>query len=64
MRVPHDWAVSLPFAKPTQPPPSDIGEGYALAAHGFKAIGREFPQNSVGWYRLPLDIDAADSDRR
>jgi beta-galactosidase len=62
VQVPHDWAVSLPFAKPAAPSPKETE--YAVAAHGFKAIGREFPQNSVGWYRLPLDIDKADRDRR
>src|SRR6267378_4265639 len=37
--LPHDWAVALPFDR------------NAPADHGFKPIGRKFPQNSVGWYR-------------
>jgi len=34
------------------------------AAHGFKAIGRDFPQNSIGWYRTPISVTAADRGRR
>ncbi|AXB75970.1 DUF4982 domain-containing protein [Novosphingobium sp. P6W] len=59
--VPHDWAVALPFAKPTTAPKK--GDEDASAAHGFKAIGRDFPENSVGWYRTPIKITAADRDR-
>lgn len=56
--VPHDWAVGLPFAQGPAVKGSDRG-----AAHGFKAIGREFPQNSIGWYRTPIRIDPADKGR-
>jgi beta-galactosidase len=62
VQVPHDWAVALPFAPPPQPLPKETAD--AIAAHGFKAIGRDFPANSVGWYRLALDIDPADRERR
>src|SRR5438270_6305837 len=57
--VPHDWAVALPFAQAPEVKGSDRG-----AAHGFKAIGRDFPQNSIGWYRTPIAITAADRGRR
>jgi beta-galactosidase len=57
--VPHDWAVALPFAEGPPVKGSDRG-----AAHGFKAIGREFPQNSIGWYRTPIHVTAADKGRR
>jgi len=57
--VPHDWAVALPFAAGPEVKGSDRG-----AAHGFKAIGREFPQNSIGWYRTPINVTAADRGRR
>lgn len=56
--VPHDWAVALPFAQGPDVKGSDRG-----AAHGFKAIGREFPQNSIGWYRTPIEISADDKGR-
>ncbi|WP_230635513.1 beta-galactosidase GalA [Sphingomonas sp. Leaf4] len=59
--VPHDWAVALPFARPAAPATKETED--AAAAHGFKAIGRDFPGNSVGWYRTPIAIDAADRDR-
>lgn len=61
VQVPHDWAVALPFAPPKTPPPKDRAD--SMAAHGFKAIGRDFPQNSIGWYRIPIAIAAADKDR-
>ncbi|MEO8455837.1 MAG: beta-galactosidase GalA [Sphingomicrobium sp.] len=57
--VPHDWAVALPFAAGPVANGSDRG-----AAHGFKAIGREFPENSIGWYRTPIAITAVDRGRR
>jgi beta-galactosidase len=57
--VPHDWAVALPFAEGPAAKDSDRG-----AAHGFKAIGRDFPENSIGWYRTPISITAADRGRR
>jgi beta-galactosidase len=57
--VPHDWAAALPFA--AGPPVKDSDRG---AAHGFKAIGRDFPENSIGWYRIAIDITAADKGRR
>lgn len=61
VQVPHDWAAALPFAPPTRPVPKDRED--AAAAHGFKAIGRDWPQNSVGWYRTPITVEAADRDR-
>ena len=53
--VPHDWAVALPFSQGPNVKGSDRG-----AAHGFKAIGRDFPQNSIGWYRAPIEVTAND----
>ncbi|HVU36009.1 MAG TPA: beta galactosidase jelly roll domain-containing protein, partial [Opitutaceae bacterium] len=52
VNVPHDWAVELPF------------DPRGSASHGFKAIGRAFPQNSVGWYRKTFAIPATDLGRR
>ena len=62
IRVPHDWATDLPYAPPATPLPTDRAD--SAAAHGFKAIGRDFPQNSVGWYRLALPIAPTDRGRR
>ena len=50
--LPHDWAVELPFD-----PKGDT-------AHGSKALGEGFPQNSVGWYRQTFELPAADAGRR
>lgn len=50
--LPHDWAVALPF--------SERGSG----SHGFKAIGRNFPETSVGWYRKSFKIPASDLGKR
>ena len=44
------------------PPPKDIAD--AAAAHGFKAIGRDHPANSIGWYRHPIEVFEADRGRR
>jgi beta-galactosidase len=57
--VPHDWAVALPFAQGPAVKDSDRGD-----SHGFKAIGRAFPQNSIGWYRTPTEVTASDRGRR
>lgn len=52
LNLPHDWAVELPF--------SERGS----KSHGHKAIGRNFPENSVGWYRRKFTIPASDLGRR
>ncbi len=52
VNLPHDWAVELPF---------DSKGGHS---HGYKAIGRPFPENSVGWYRKKFFIPKADLGRR
>lgn len=50
--VPHDWCVELPF---------DRRGGFS---HGYKAIGRNFPENSIGWYRRAFSISRSDLGRR
>ena len=52
LNLPHDWAVEAPF---------DAKGSYS---HGFKAIGRNFPERSVGWYRKTFTIPASDLGRR
>ncbi len=52
VRLPHDWAVELPF------------DAKASASHGYKAVGPRFPQNSVGWYRYTFSVPAEDLGRR
>jgi beta-galactosidase len=53
LNLPHDWAVELPFVR------DDVQN-----SHGFKPIGRRYPETSVGWYRREFDIPASDVGRR
>ncbi len=50
--VPHDWCVELPFAE------------NGSVSHGSKAIGRNYPENSVGWYRKTFFIDSSDLGKK
>lgn len=50
--VPHDWCVELPFAE------------NGSVSHGSKAIGRNYPENSVGWYRKTFFIDSSDFGKK
>ena len=50
--LPHDWAVELPF------------DGRGSHSHGYKALGRNFPDTSVGWYRKSFFVPASDLGRR
>ena len=52
LNLPHDWAVEVPF--------SERGSG----SHGYKAIGKNFPDASVGWYRKTFSIPNSDLGRR
>ena len=60
--LPHDWAVELPFVAPAGL--DSTAKEDTRAAHGYKPLGREFPDTSVGWYRLVLDLPASDFGRR
>ena len=50
--LPHDWCVELPFDK------------RGSYSHGYKAMGRNFPENSVGWYRKNFLIPESDLGKR
>ncbi|MFP5041698.1 beta-galactosidase GalA [Parasediminibacterium sp. JCM 36343] len=50
--LPHDWAVEQGFSPK------------GTNSHGYKAIGRNFPEASVGWYRKTFAILASDLGRR
>jgi beta-galactosidase len=59
LNLPHDWAVELPFVH------DDRGEGdSSLRPHGYKPLGRRFPDTSIGWYRREFDVPATDLGRR
>jgi len=51
--LPHDWAVELPFVR------DDV-----QTSHGYKPVGRRYPETSVGWYRRAFDIPGSDKGRR
>jgi len=48
INLPHDWAVEQPFSPK------------GSTSHGSKAIGRNFPDASVGWYRKTFVVPATD----
>jgi beta-galactosidase len=50
--LPHDWAIELPFSRK------------GVHSHGFKAMGDQFPENNVGWYRKNFFIPEGDKDKR
>jgi len=52
VNLPHDWAIELPF------------DAKADVAHGCRAVGEGFQQNSIAWYRRTFELPAADSGRR
>lgn len=53
LTLPHDWAVELPFVRDK-----------ALESHGYKPLGRRYPETSIGWYRRVFDIPKEDEGRR
>jgi beta-galactosidase len=53
LNLPHDWAVELPFVRDE-----------VQMSHGYKPVGRRYPETSVGWYRREFEIPASDLGRR
>jgi beta-galactosidase len=51
--LPHDWAVELPFVWDEE-----------QQSHGYKPLGRRYPETSVGWYRRTFDLTKEDGHRR
>ena len=49
LNLPHDWAVELPFVRDEE-----------QTSHGYKPLGRRYPETSVGWYRREFEIPASD----
>lgn len=54
--LPHDWAVELPFQNRI--------EDDQIVAHGYKPIGKKFPETSIGWYRKTFDIPSSDRGKK
>ena len=53
LNLPHDWAVELPFV-----------HDEVQMSHGYKPVGRRYPETSVGWYRREFDVPASDLGKR
>ncbi|MGH8319856.1 MAG: beta-galactosidase GalA [Steroidobacteraceae bacterium] len=51
--LPHDWAIELPFFQDEN-----------LQSHGYKPLGRDYRDTSIGWYRRTFEVPAADASRR
>ncbi|MDC7685110.1 glycoside hydrolase family 2 TIM barrel-domain containing protein [Asticcacaulis sp. BYS171W] len=63
--LPHDWAVELPFVNnPNYTPTGKPDEEDMLAAHGYKPLGRDYPDTSIGWYRKVVPVSPADKGKR
>ena len=55
VRLPHDWAATLPFAY------KNDGD---LEGHGYRPTGPLFPESNVGWYRKAFSVAKTDSGKR
>ncbi len=53
IRLPHDFAVGLPFVNDLE-----------LVDYGFKPVGRKYPATTIGWYRRVFEIPQSDLGRR
>lgn len=50
--LPHDWAVEQTFSED------------ASHSHGYKTVGRGFPETTVAWYRKSFHIPKSDTSKR
>jgi len=55
VRLPHDWVVETDFVMPGEP---------WHRAHGSRPVGRNYPDNAVGWYRRRFRINPNDAGQR
>jgi len=53
LNLPHDWAIELPFVHDEE-----------QQSHGYKPLGRRYPETSIGWYRRTFDLPKEDAGRR
>ena len=52
VNLPHDWGIELPF--------DQNGD----KDHGYRPLGRNFPSNSIAWYRRAFELPQSDSGKR
>ena len=50
--LPHDWVVELDF------------DPRADRSHGFKKVGRQWPLNTIGWYRKTFELPESDEGKK
>lgn len=55
LNLPHDWAVELPFV---------YDPAFNVMAHGYKPVGGNYPETSIGWYRKHFKVEQADLGKR
>ena len=60
LNLPHDWAVELPFVHDD----TKVNGENQMQSHGYKPLGRRYPETSVGWYRREFEIPAGDLGKR
>lgn len=53
--LPHDWVAELGFVNT---------DNFDIKSHGYKPVGREYPENSIGWYRKSFTLPESDRGRR
>ena len=52
IKIPHDWVAELGFMQEAE------------VTHGYRPVGRNFPDNSIGWYRKTFEIPSSDAGKR
>ena len=55
INVPHDWVVELPFVQSTT---------HEMDSHGYKPVGGNYPETSIGWYRKHFNVDKSKINKR
>ncbi|SIQ98327.1 beta-galactosidase GalA [Maribacter ulvicola] len=55
VEVPHDWSIGLPYDSLQNP---EMGNRY-----GYKPVGREYPETSIGWYRKKFNVSEQDKKK-
>jgi beta-galactosidase len=55
VNLPHDWAVEQEFVNLKDDD---------LMSHGYKAVGRQFPATTIGWYRKSFVLPMEDKGNR
>ena len=55
VQLPHDWAVHLPIT---------FSKNEDQLSHGYRPVGGQYPQNSIGWYRKRFVVSSKDSGQQ